>query len=203
MRYISGMPLDRQETDALAAREARIRDTLTQRTLDLAPEVARAVETQVLGIMPGYIGGASTQCREAYVCGHYYCCINLAMSVVEGLSKYAAVRNELRVRKDFGDRVQRLLRAKFITEKVAEAFTLVWGGDGERNAFIHMNDDVETEHQKLKMRALGCVQALFTVESHLFAHTITGRGIRPHHPQYWDLNDDGNLVGAWLRLDLP
>lgn len=181
-------------------REQWIRNNLAQTdaaTLD--DRVARAMETRVHEIMPGYFGGASTECRDDYVDGHYYSCISLAKAVAEGISKYVTDRNKIKRQNDFPTRVRRLKDDKFITEAGESALLRIWGSGSERNDFLHMNPEVETDHQRLKQRARECVDDLFTVESYLFARKQPVGPIEPVFPRYWDFAEDGSVAGFWIR----
>ena len=144
----------------------------------------RAGESRVLGIIPyQYFSGASSECREMFIHGHFYGCISLAQAVAQALARLAARKNGVRVTKDLPTLVRRLLDASLVSDKTAEALIEIWGED--RNRFHHLNEDVELSHSALQTRAAECVEGLHTVESELFAYEIVGAKLWAQKPAYW------------------
>ena len=64
-----------------------------------------------------------------------------------------------------------------------EAFHRIRGSD--RNTFHHLNPDVPTDLAELERRAEECVNALYQIESEVFAVKIVKGKLAPKRPEYW------------------
>ena len=159
---------------------------------------SRAAETKVHEIIPGeFFSAASTECRDLDIDGHYYGCISLAQAVAEGLSRFLGRVHKVGAKNDPEKRVQRLCNASVISEEVANAFSQIWGND--RNTFHHLNDDVPSDLATLQRRAKECVDALYTIESTVFAFTVSKGALSPKHPEYWPKTGT-NALATYVRL---
>ena len=128
-----------------------------------------------------------------YVTGSLYGCITLCQSVAEGLSKFLAKKNGVRVRFGFTARVERLKKEGVISDVAADAFDTVHRDD--RKDFHHLNNDVEQDHEKLESRALECLDALYTVESEVFAYDLSHEGrIKPKNEKYWRKEGEDSVL---------
>ena len=162
-------------------------------------QTERHLRAKVHNTIPhDFFSAASAECKEMYVTGCFYGCITLCQSVAEGLSKFLAKKNTLPVKTGFTDRVGRLKNAGVISEVVADAFNIVHSED--RNNFHHLNNDVEQDHEKLAARALECLDALYTVESEVFAYDLHEGQIKPKNEIYW-LKAGEDSVNAHVRFD--
>ena len=139
------------------------------------------------------VWGISSEPGKMYVTGCFYGCITLCQSVAKGLSKFPVAKNSVRVKNGFTARVGRLKTEGVISELAANAFDSVHSDD--RDAFHHLNNDIEQDQEKLERRALECLDALYTVESEVFAYDIVHEGrIKPKHEQYWPREGEDSLL---------
>ena len=165
----------------------------------LAARADRAARTSIHGVIPGhFFSAASSECRDAFIDGHFYACISLSQAVAEALSRFLDAVHKVGAKKDPMQCVQRLLRAGMISRSVADAFASVRGND--RNAFHHVNQDVPTDYEELERRAEECVSALLTIESDVFAYRAVEGRLAPAKPEYWPKHDS-QLINVFLRLD--
>ena len=159
---------------------------------------ARAAATKVHGIIPyGFFSAASSECRELYLDGHFYGCISLSQAVAEGLSKFVCRVHSVRKTKDPEKRVRRLAKKGLISAEARAAFLTIWGND--RNTFHHLNEDITDDSAELGGRAKECVDALYVIESEIFAFELAEGAIRPLKPEYWPTTEPGRLA-VYLRL---
>lgn len=150
----------------------------------LPEQLNRYLRARVHEVIPHhFFSNPSAECRELFVAGHYYGCISLAQAVAEGLSTFLAAANRQRKVKDPKTRVDRLAAAGAISSASLDAFGRIWGED--RNDYHHLNPTVETDHARLQGRALDCIDALYVIESDVFAFGIDQGKLVPRHPQYW------------------
>lgn len=156
-------------------------------------QTERHLRAKVHDIIPHeFFSAASAECKEMYVTGCFYGCITLCQSVAEGLSKFLAEKNGVRVKNGFTARVGRLKQEGVISEVAADAFDTVHSED--RDAFHHLNNDVEQDHKKLEARALECLDALYTVESEVFAYDLQEGRIKPKNKKYWPRAGEDSLL---------
>ena len=159
----------------------------------------RAAHTKVQGIIPSHFFSAvSSECRELFIDGHYYGCISLAQAVAEGLSRFLGEIHSVGAKNDPPERVRRLYSTNVITKSCHDAFLQIWGND--RNTFHHVNVDIPTDPSVLAARAEECVNALYVVESEVFAFDIVNGAIVPKNRAYWPKSDPEHLQ-VFLRLE--
>lgn len=170
---------------------------------ELPGRIDRYGKSRVHGIIPdGFFASASSECRDLYVAGEFYGCITLAQSVAEGLAKFIAEKNGIGVVEDHRQQINHLQRdrsAPAISAAVYAAFRQIIGRPHEdRNDFHHLNSDVEQDYFKLEARVLECIEALYAIESEIFAFQVNEGRISPTYPQYWP--QDGESLRVFLRL---
>jgi hypothetical protein len=164
----------------------------------LAGRIERAARTNVHGVIPNhFFSAASSECRDAFIDGHYYACICLAQAVAEGLSRFLGDIHKVGARKDPTQRVRRLQAKGAVTQCALEAFFRIWGND--RDTFHHVNPDIPTDYAELQRRAEECVNALLDIESEVFAFEFADAKIVPKKPAYWPKSDPQHLE-VFLRL---
>jgi hypothetical protein len=165
----------------------------------LVARIERADRTSVHGVIPGhFFSAASSECRDAFIDGHFYACISLCQAVAEALSRYLGDAHKLGAKKDPAQRVRRLRGADAISQSVSDAFACIRGND--RNAFHHVNPDIPTGYEELETRAEECVNSLLTIESDVFAfHIVEGR-VAPGKPEYWPAPDSQHMMDVFVRL---
>ncbi len=117
-----------------------------------------------------------------FVNGQFIGCVTLCQSVAEGLSKFIAEVNSVPIKKDFQKRVRRLAQARILTDAARDALLSIHGND--RNDFHHMNKNGMTDLNDIEQRALECLEALFVVESEIFAFEVQDGAIAKKHPKY-------------------
>jgi len=158
----------------------------------------RATRTKVHGIIPGhFFSAASTECRELFIDGHYYGCISLSQAVAEALVRYLGDVQRVGARKDPAVRAVRLHKKGAVSKTAADAFQRIWSHD--RNAFHHINETIPTDPGVLEQLAEDCVNALYEIESDVFAFDIVEGALVPKHLIYWPKEDSEHLK-AFLRL---
>ncbi len=168
--------------------------------LELPRRVERAHRTKVHKIIPGYyFSRASSECREAYLDGHFFSCIASTQSVAEALSRFITKANKVPLKKDHLHRVDKLLKEKLISKRAADAFKRIHKKD--RHAFHHLNEDIETNYTKLESRAGSCIMALRIIEAEIFAFSFVDGALSPKHPKYWPVPNDGKILIS-LRQDV-
>lgn len=164
----------------------------------LTAQLDRYLQARVHEVIPGhFFSKASAECRDLFVFAHYYGCISLAQAVSERLSMFLAGVNQHRKVNDYRTRVRRLSEAGAISRASLDSFLAVWGTD--RNDYHHLNSTVETDYARLHERAWGCVEALYVIESDVFAFDINDGRIVPRHPKYWPQIETG-LTDVFLRF---
>jgi len=165
----------------------------------LAARVERAGRTSVHGIIPGhFFSAASSECRDAFIDGHFYACISLSQAVAEALSRFLGDIHKVGAKKDSAKRVEQLRRAGAISQPASDAFACIKGND--RNAFHHVTPDIPTDYEELERRAEECVNALLTVESEVFAFQVVEGKVTPTKPDYWPAPDSQNMMDVFVRL---
>ena len=172
-------------------------DLRRQFEAELRGRVERYSKSRVHGVIPnGYFATASSECRDLYVGGQFYGCITLAQSVAEGLAKFIAEKNGIGLTEDHRQQINHLQRNRStpaISTAAYSAFRQIIGRPHEdRNDFHHLNADVEQDYFKLEARALECIEALYVIESEVFAFQLNVGRIIPTHSRYWP-QDDENL----------
>lgn len=81
------------------------------------------------------------------------------------------------------DKAAKLEKRGIITSEERAAIRTIYAHD--RNTFHHLTEDIETDNKKLGERARDCVNALYQVESEIFAHTVREGTVVVKHPEYW------------------
>lgn len=145
----------------------------------------RALRTKIHVIIPyHYFSAASSECRQMFLDGHFYGCISLAQALAEALSRFIANTNNVKkIGKSLETRVEKLEKQGTITPKASTAYKILYGND--RNTFHHLNENLETDYLALEARAEECVNALFDIESEIFAFDVNNGTIVPKNPKYW------------------
>jgi hypothetical protein len=82
-----------------------------------------------------------------------------------------------------------------ISAKAYAAFRTIRGRPTEdRNTYHHLTDDLEQNRHVLTARAEECLNALYEIESEIFAYSFDEGRVVPKHPKYWPAEDDNRLV---------
>lgn len=185
--------MSHEERQSLA--EQRIRGEFDSTLVD---RIGRYVSATVHSIIPlDFFSSASAECKDMFVAGSFYGCITLCQSVAEGLSKFIAEKNSVRVGKGFSGRVHRLKESGLISDTATDAFLVVHGED--RNDFHHLNKEIEQDYRQLEARALECLNSLYVVESEVFAYEVEDGKIRPVQPKYWPSASE-NSLNVYVRF---
>ena len=78
-----------------------------------------------------------------------------------------------------------------------EALLKIWDN---RDDYHHLNDTIESDHQKLEELAREKTCSLNDVESYVFGYWIRDNGVLvPVNPKYWDIKD--GQAEVFLRFD--
>lgn len=169
-----------------------IKDEL-ERTLD--ERANRLTQAKNMGIVPyGVFGAPSVECIDLFRDGHYYGCISLIQAVTE-----AIVRLVWQVKCDkkntsegkFKDNLDSLHKRGFIKDQLKATIDTIWEG---RNSFHHLKLDLENDHRDLEQLAADKLQLLAKVEEYFFDYTIHEGRLKPKYPEYWNVNESGEVL---------
>lgn len=132
---------------------------------------AAAVELQQF-IPAHWFAAAASECAGMYISGFFYGAISVAQAYVEALSKYLADHHRVRIGKDTAERCRRLHEKGVISANALDAALTIFD---DRNDFHHLNRSVEQDFQKLAARAQHCINHIHTLESEVFAFSLSPR----------------------------
>src|SRR5688500_4826064 len=83
----------------------------------LDERVKRAARTKVHGVIPShFFSPASSECRNAFIDGHFYAAISLAQAVAEGLTRFLTGFHPVGAKNDPKVQVLRLKKHGVISE---------------------------------------------------------------------------------------
>ena len=168
---------------------------------ELAGRIERYSKSRVHGVIPqGYFAPASSECRDLYVSGHFYGCITLCQTVAEGLAKFIAEKNGLPQVEEHIAQVNIIRKRRNpppISELASRAFRAIRGED--RNDFHHLDPEIEQDYIKLDARAFACLEALYRIESEVFAFDVENGKLRVAYERYWPQTEDAVKVELRLR----
>lgn len=157
-----------------------------------AGRLERVARTRVHELIPyHFFSPASSECRDAFIDGHYYACVSLAQAVAEGLARFLNGFHRVGAKNDPQKMAFRLKKAGAISDAALNAFLRIWGND--RNTFHHVNTDIPTDGAELERRAEECIHSLYEIESELFAYTSNEGRIIPKNDAYWPKVDQEHL----------
>lgn len=171
-----------------------------ERTLDA--QVDRQLRVEVHPIIGDeFFSVASTECKKMFVAGHYYGCITLCQSLAEGLARFVIKRNGNQG-SGFEKNLRRIRNNEWLSAASLAALQQVHGED--RDDFHHLNPELEQDRRQLELRAEECLQAIFVVESEIFAYDFgstpeTAGMIVPRQRRYWNFEGNGN-VATYVRF---
>jgi uncharacterized protein YutE (UPF0331/DUF86 family) len=124
----------------------------------------------------------------------YYGCISLVQSVAEAITKFLAKENSLTPNREYKKLIAILMNKKIITPAQASNFKIIWK---KRNSYHHLNNDVSSELEELRVLSREKIEKLKSIESEIFSFTHDKGTLIPDNPRYW--RKTGNQV--FLRLD--
>lgn len=158
--------------------------------------VERYLEIDHQGIIGAHhFAKASSECLNLYRDGYFISAVMVSQAVNEGIIKFVAEKNGIE-RKEFLEWIDEFVKKDIISKKCAEATTRIW--ESFRNDVHHMNPKVASiPFQKL---AKGNLQDLAIIEKEIFGVNFKDGKLVPHHPQYWDVRNDGTAP-VFLRLE--
>lgn len=163
----------------------------------LEQRVDRYMEIKHQGIIANHhFATASSECMNLYRDGYYISAVMVSQAVNEGIVKFVAERNGIRQKTVQGDLIDKFVQKKIMTLDCAQASKQIWGSF--RNDVHHMNPKVASiPFQQIAKRNL---QDLATIEKEIFGTDYSDGKLMPHHPEYWDVQEDGT-VPVYLRLE--
>lgn len=190
--------------------------SLFESTLD--QRVNRYLEIDRQGIIgEHHFAEASSQCIQLYIDGYYLSAVMVSQAVNEGIIKFIAQRNKIKIHKKINKKFPRYLSNMFkikttksvinlinefknnsiISGSFVDASTRIY--KSFRNDIHHMNPKVsKINFPKL---AKNNMQDLATIEKEIFGIKYgSSGGIIPLQPKYWDFNKDGTIP-VYLRLE--
>ncbi|MDZ4781225.1 MAG: hypothetical protein SGJ19_13305 [Planctomycetia bacterium] len=172
--------------------EAVEHDLRRQFEFRLPAMVARQANLQTQPFIPdAFFAQASAECQRLFVEGHDYACILLTQAVAEGIARFLAEKNNVKVfANDHRAQINLLQHAPgppAITPAAFSAFRKIRGKPCEdRNDFHHMNSNVEQSCAKLEQRAKQCIESLYLIEAEVFAFEYGNGGtLVLANPHYW------------------
>lgn len=126
----------------------------------------RVARTRVHELIPShFFSSASSECRDAFIGSLLR--VSLAQAVAEGLARFLNGFHRVGAKNDPQKLAYRLKKAGAISDAALNAFLRIWGN--HRNTFHHVNTDIPTDTAELERRVEECINALFEIESELFA----------------------------------
>ncbi len=151
-----------------------------------------------------YFAKASSECIELYRDSYFIAALMLSHAINEAIIKFVVERNPLIKREDEAGKtksielmINELEENKIISKECADVSRRIWGN--HRNDVHHLNSSIAAID--FAARARENLLRLAVIEKEIFEVDRTGDGkIRPHKPQYWDLNKDGT-VNVFIRLE--
>ena len=176
-----------------------IGDGITNTSLSedqLREQIKRCLEVEHNRIIGAHhFAQMSYECIQAYRLGLFRACVMMTHPINEGIINFVASCNRLEKIGKLPDTLDTLVSLKLIIGDCAQASEAIW--KSFRNDIHHMNpgiSKIKDWHRLAKQN----LRHLATVEYCVFGHDINQGALRPHYPQYWDLNDDG-YAKVWLR----
>lgn len=165
----------------------------------LPERLRRASSVQLQQFIPAHwFAAAASECAGMYIAGFFYGAISLTQAYVEALSKFLAEHHRVPIRKDAGERCQRLYDKDIISAGALNAALAILDN---RNDFHHLNKDVEQDFQKLSARAEHCINLIHVLESEVFAFSFTNENpgeVVLETPDYWP-SEGPTLTRVHLR----
>ncbi len=161
---------------------------------DLPTYAERRLRVKLHQFIPdAYFAVASDECLNAFVAGHFYSCIMVCQAVAEGIAQFLAESNNVSKSDDHKALINKLQHKGIITATAYAAFRKIRGED--RNDFHHLNPTVEQGYRELEDRAEECVNALYEIESEVFALMPNQRGEAAlKNPQYWRADTKSGIL---------
>ena len=90
----------------------------------------RVARTRVHELIPShFFSPASSECRDAFIDGHYYACVSLAQAVAEALARFLNRFHHVGAKNDPQKLAYRLKNAGAISDTALNAFLRIWGND--------------------------------------------------------------------------
>ena len=164
----------------------------------LALRAQRYLKVKPHGIVPyTQFAPVSAECTLLFRDGHYYGCITLAQSVAEAIVRFLCQKNSWKPEKDFENNINKLLKRKFISEKLKNEFLEIWEN---RQDYHHLNQSIEVHRIKLEKISYEKVLLLKEIESEIFKFTTKNGKLIPENKKYWELNKNGTIP-VFLKLE--
>jgi len=164
-----------------------------QRTLD--DRACRLAQVDKLGIVPcGVFGAPSAECIELFRDGHYYGCISLVQSVTEAIVRHVwqvKLCKKKAAAGEFDSNLASLHKKGLISDEVKTTMSTIWA---DRNTFHHLALSLSKEVRDLEQLAAEKLRLLGDVEKHFFGYDIERGTLKPHKPELWDIQPDGNTL---------
>ncbi len=193
--------MDKEEA-CKAVRRYRLGETLKQDFLATRDDrISRYLELDFIKVTPNlHFASITVECILLYRDGYFFACVALCQAVTEALVRFICERNG-RVGPHFvkfKTNIGKLKKLGRIPTDWIEAFERIWEN---RNDYHHLNPDVPTQKEKIRVIAKDKIVALLDVESKVFAFEWVDGAIKRTHPDYWLETDIGHL-DAYLRFEL-
>ena len=151
----------------------------------LYDRITRYLQVNQAKIIPyHYFAEASRECIFIFQDGHFYGCISLTQAVAEAIVKLLCKKNGWKPTDNFEKNVSVLHNREFISKKLKDNFSKIWR---DRNNYLHLNNKVQVDDQKLAELAKAKICLLAEIEKEIFDFTISNAGsIKPKYPKYWE-----------------
>jgi len=163
------------------------------RTLD--DRACRLAKVDKLGLVPcGVFGAPSAECIELYRDGHYYGCISLVQAVTEAIVRHVwqvKLCKKKNAGGEFDSNLTSLHKKGFISDEVKTTIAEIWE---DRNTFHHLTLSLGKEMRDLEQLAAKKLRLLSEVEKHFFGYDIEDGLVKPHQPEFWNIQPDGSTL---------
>jgi len=171
------------------AHGATIYNGLRQKdTAEIDIRVDRYLRAEHPPIVPNsWFAPASSECILLFSYGFFYGCISQCQAVGEALIKFICKCNNFREKKNFEENVRTLKKRGFIDDTFEKLCHSLWE---DRDDYHHINQNIETDRQRLEQMALTKIRTLGELEKWVFQYSDTNGCITPKCPKYWPIQKD-------------
>ena len=152
-------------------------------------------------VAASHFAQASTECLLLYRDGHFIATVMMSHAINEGIIKFVADRNALKLTMPNGDfksldlLIEELKQAGKFSDACAEASQGIYRSF--RNDVHHMNPKIaQIDFPSLAFKN---IQRLALIEQEIFAFEMEKGALNPKNPAYWDAGPDG-YASAFLRI---
>lgn len=124
----------------------------------------------------------SSECVLLYRDGYYFACIALCQAVAEALTRFLCEKSMIRCRGSHEARIHRLSKESVISQAILQSFETI---HEHRDDFHHLNPQVPSDHETLRLIAHRALSELSNIEYEVFGFSVQDGEIIPHKAKFW------------------